>query len=81
MLVDNPAHNPQGDFRLDHGLIKNGGKGQRDTFSGIAIYQKSFFAPLSPGERALGPVLRMSADTETISGEFVDYHCGIIVGL
>ena len=69
VLVDNPAHNPQGDFRLDHGLIKNGGKGQHNTFSGIAVYQKSFFAQLSPGRRALGPVLRMSADTETISGE------------
>lgn len=42
ILVDNPTHNPQGDFALDNGLIHNHSE-QRYTFSGIAIYQKRFF--------------------------------------
>jgi MurNAc alpha-1-phosphate uridylyltransferase len=73
VLVDNPAHNPAGDFTLDKGMIGNEND-NRFTFAGIAGYQKSFFKPVSPGKRALAPLLRSAADEDRVSGELYDGH-------
>ena len=44
LLVDNPAHNPRGDFVLgDDGLVHAEGDG-RLTFSGIGVYRASLLA-------------------------------------
>ncbi|MDD9893195.1 MAG: nucleotidyltransferase family protein [Gammaproteobacteria bacterium] len=49
VLVDNPAHNLTGDFDL---------LGEPLTFSGIAVYQPSFFNGLAVERAPLGPLLR-----------------------
>lgn len=73
VLVDNPAHNPAGDFTLNKKMIGNETDG-RHTFAGIAVYRKSFFAGLPQGKQALAPLLREAADKKQISGELYKGH-------
>ncbi|MFT4102550.1 MAG: nucleotidyltransferase family protein, partial [Burkholderiaceae bacterium] len=62
VLVDNPPHNPDGDFALCGGLLGNGGD-NRLTFAGIGVYAPRLFDGLQPGRRApLAPLLRGAAD-------------------
>jgi MurNAc alpha-1-phosphate uridylyltransferase len=68
VLVNNPGHNPHGDFSLEGSRVGNGGSPQY-TFSGIAQYRREFFAGLEPGKRALAPLLRAAADRGEVSGE------------
>lgn len=68
VLVDNPDHNPQGDFALNHGLLSNAFS-HRLTFAGIATYHRSFFESHAPGRRALAPLLRDAADEGLVSAE------------
>ncbi len=68
VLVDNPGHNSGGDFSLDDGTVGNRGKPMH-TFSGIAQYQRSFFAGLEPGKLALAPLLRAASARGQVSGE------------
>lgn len=68
VLVENPAHHPQGDFTLDESRVGNQGS-PRYTFSGIAQYRREFFDGLEPGKRPLAPLLRAAADRGRVSGE------------
>ncbi len=72
VLVDNPAHHPDGDFSLAGSIVGNTGT-PRYTFSGIAAYRREFFASLAPGKRPLAPLLRAAADRGELGGE---YHAG-----
>lgn len=65
VLVQNPEHNPAGDFAINQGFLSNSTQA-RLTFSGIAAYRKSFFAGLRPGKRALAPLLRQGAEQQRI---------------
>lgn len=68
ILVENPAHNPNGDFALSSsGLITNGS--EQFTFSGIAVYQRQFFDNIDEDVSALGPLIRQHIIDETVSGE------------
>ena len=75
VLVDNPPHNPGGDFVLDGGRVKNGDEPltphpARLTFSGIGAYHRDLFAATPPGEKApLAPLLRLAIDAGRVSGE------------
>ena len=68
VLVENPEHNPDGDFSLDGRLVGNALK-CRYTFAGIACYQKRFFDGLKRGRLALAPLLRQSAEKKQVTGE------------
>ncbi len=68
VLVENPAHNPDGDFGLAGSRVCNDGD-PRYTFSGIGVYERQFFADLEPGKRALAPLLRVAADRGELGGE------------
>jgi MurNAc alpha-1-phosphate uridylyltransferase len=68
VLVNNPPHNPQGDFTLEDSKVGNRGS-PRYTFSGIAQYRREFFAGLEAGKRPLAPLLRAAADRGDVSGE------------
>lgn len=60
VLVDNPAQHPQGDFAIEHGLLKNDGE-TKLTFSGVGIYHPDLFAGIVCGEPAkLAPLLRLA---------------------
>lgn len=57
VLVDNPAHHPEGDFGLTPEGRLNGTADTRLTYAGIGLYRRRLFDPLPPGRRPLGPIL------------------------
>ena len=68
VLVNNPAHHPEGDFGLDGArVLKNAPT--KYTFSGIARYHRRFFDGLEPGKQALAPLLFDAAERGEVSGE------------
>ncbi len=70
VMVDNPAHNPEGDFYLHDALLHsepNGG--QKLTFSGIGLYHPKLFQPLPTGSAPLAPLLRNAMQHNQISGQ------------
>ena len=76
ILVDNPAHHPQGDFAFDGARVVAGG-GERLTFAGIGVYTHTLFAPLPPGPAPLAPLLHAAAaqgrlSAEVFRGQWVD---------
>ncbi len=73
VMVNNPEHNPDGDFAIANGLLCNTGK-PRYTYSGIGIYSPQFFANSKQGVLALGPMLREQANTNQISAQHYNGH-------
>ncbi|MCF6354923.1 MAG: nucleotidyltransferase family protein [Candidatus Polarisedimenticolaceae bacterium] len=69
ILVDNPAHNPEGDFLLSSDGLCSEGAGNRLTFSGIGIYHPTLFAACRPGTFPLVPVLKAAMAQGQVSGE------------
>lgn len=68
VLVNNPAHHPNGDFGLISGRVVN--NTPAFTFSGIGIYQPSLFANIPRGTVApLAPLLRTQIALGKVSGE------------
>lgn len=65
VLIENPAHNPEGDFALSHLSASS----QKYTFAGIGRYQADFFHGLTPGVRPLGPILREKLNEHLVSTE------------
>jgi MurNAc alpha-1-phosphate uridylyltransferase len=68
VLVDNPAHHPQGDFTLAHGRVYSDGSA-RLTFSGIGVYRPALFTGSSSGSFPLAPLLRRAMVAGQVSGE------------
>ena len=68
VLVNNPEHNPEGDFALINQNIKTEGKNKL-TFSGIGYYHPDLFKNLPQGKRPLAPLLREAMDNNKVSGE------------
>jgi MurNAc alpha-1-phosphate uridylyltransferase len=74
VLVDNPAHHPQGDFVLTGSRILPDGTDHRAdnrfTFSGIGVYRPALFSTIPRGQPAkLAPLLRAAAVAHRVSGE------------
>ena len=69
VLVDNPAQHPQGDFALEHGLMRESGKPML-TFSGIGVYAPRLFGGIPAGAKVpLAPLLRKAMAADLVSGE------------
>lgn len=68
VLVDNPEHNPEGDFHLAAGMVDPEGE-PRLTFSGIGIYRHTLFVTCQPGRFPLAPLLREAMGEQQVSGE------------
>jgi len=69
VLINNPAHNPNGDFHLHDGCLQPSG-GMKLTFSGIGLYQPALFAHLDRNAKApLAPLLREQIALNKVSGE------------
>ena len=68
ILVDNPAHHPQGDFLLAAGRVENSGESQL-TYSGIGYFHPNLFRGISYGKQALAPIMREAMLSQQISGE------------
>jgi MurNAc alpha-1-phosphate uridylyltransferase len=75
VLLDNPAHNAQGDFVLTaEGGVVDAQAGQPSltaslTYSGIAILSPQLFAGCAPGAFKLAPLLRQAMAQGLVSGE------------
>jgi len=70
VLVENPKHNPLGDFYLTN-------KENKYTFSGIGYYSKKLFEDLSYGKQSLAPLLfqaieKAEIQTELYKGKWYD---------
>lgn len=79
VLVDNPAHNPAGDFGLqgigaatadEHAVLMPKSADSAFTYAGLAVYCPSLFQGLSQGVRPLAPLLRDAIATGRASGEY-----------
>ncbi|MBI1195376.1 MAG: NTP transferase domain-containing protein [Gammaproteobacteria bacterium] len=68
VLVDNPAHHPEGDFGLAGGLITSADE-HRWTFSGIGTYHPDLFRKRPAGPLPLAPILREAACAGLLEGE------------
>ncbi|WAJ38221.1 nucleotidyltransferase family protein [Pseudomonas sp. GOM7] len=70
VLVNNPAHHPQGDFILQQGQVHDAAAdGERLTYSGIAVLHPRLFAACQPGAFKLAPLLREAMAAGQVSGE------------
>ena len=70
VLVDNPAHHPQGDFVLAAGQVRDGeATGERLTYSGLAVLHPRLFGSSQPGAFKLAPLLRQAMAAGQVSGE------------
>lgn len=71
VLVDNPAHHPRGDFRLEGERVSDALEGEPSlTYSGIAVLHPRLFADCQPGAFKLAPLLRQAMAAGLVSGEY-----------
>lgn len=68
LMVANPPHHPEGDFRVLDGML-NDTDGDRLTYSGIAVFRPELFAGLKPGKQPLAPLLRQEIARGRLSAE------------
>lgn len=68
VLVDNPAHHPQGDFHFDGYAILRDGDTPRYTFAGIGCYRPELFAGLRPQVAPLAPLLARACERRQLTG-------------
>jgi MurNAc alpha-1-phosphate uridylyltransferase len=72
VMVNNPSHNLDGDFYFTgHDLHPN--LGNKLTFSGMAVYNKCFFAQVNCAVKPLAPMLRTVINQGRISAQ---HHIG-----
>lgn len=69
VLVDNPAHHPDGDFRLQDGRACARAAEAGLTYSGIAVLDPALFAGCRPGAFKLAPLLLDAMALGQVSGE------------
>jgi MurNAc alpha-1-phosphate uridylyltransferase len=73
VLINNPAHNPKGDFGLTSGRVTTPDLSPRSsalTFSGIGLYKPELFTRIPRGNKAaLAPLLREQIALNHVSGE------------
>jgi len=75
VLVNNPVHNPAGDFHLKgQQLVEQGGECL--TYSGVGVFHPSVFSDESGGVFPLAPLIRQQISHGDVSGEL---HKGVWV--
>ncbi len=65
ILVENPKHNPNGDFGIKESRATNDGD-EKYTFSGIGYYKKELFGDLELKKAPLAPLLRSQIDKKRV---------------
>ena len=69
VLVNNPEHNPSGDFALQENIVSDDAT-EKLTFSGIGVYHPDLFRDVDRGSKAkLAPLLRRAIKTNQVRGE------------
>jgi MurNAc alpha-1-phosphate uridylyltransferase len=70
VLIENPPHNPGGDFYLNQSaLISEKAEGLRYTFSGISVWRPSVFRDFDSASRAFKPVMLAAIARDALGGE------------
>ena len=70
ILVNNPEHNPKGDFAYYNNRVDvDGCSHNKFTFSGIGYYRAALFNELPKRKLALAPILRRAMYKQAVSGE------------
>src|SRR3989338_5120376 len=69
VLVNNPTHNPSGDFSLQNGLVKEQGE-PRFTYAGITLYHPKLFENCKAGHFRVMPLLRQAMAEQQVTGEY-----------
>lgn len=70
VLVNNPEHNPVGDFGIDADSLLSLSASPRYTFSGISIYHPTFFAGLPTGFLPLREPLQQGIEKDCVAAEY-----------
>jgi len=73
IMVNNPTHNPEGDFALDGMALRSDGA-NKYTFSGIGLYHRDLFELVTEEVAPLGPLLRLAMSKNTVEGQ---HHGGL----
>jgi N-acetyl-alpha-D-muramate 1-phosphate uridylyltransferase len=70
VLVDNPPHNPRGDFELAGETVRACGRASRKglTFAGIGVYRRSLFTGRPEGSYPLLPILLEAISRGDVDG-------------
>lgn len=69
VMIENPPHNPEGDFKLmQNGLLTDQGT-DKLTFSGIGVYDPDLFDGVPAAPLKLRPVLNRAIAAGRITGE------------
>ena len=66
ILIENPSHNPNGDFGIDKGNLTNN---KKYTFTGIGYYSSEFFKDIPCEKLALAPFIREAIKNKKVTGE------------
>jgi MurNAc alpha-1-phosphate uridylyltransferase len=80
ILVDNPEHNPQGDFGLKGKQVVLDQADQESdqlslfTYSGIGVYSPEIFSRIKAGIQPLAPILRKAIKESKVTGEHYRGH-------
>ncbi|AOA07959.1 MULTISPECIES: N-acetylmuramate alpha-1-phosphate uridylyltransferase MurU [Pseudomonas] len=75
VLVDNPAHHPDGDFSLCAGQVQERVAGADTlTYSGIAVLHPELFRGCTAGAFKLAPLLRKAMAAGQVTGERLQGH-------
>lgn len=69
VLVDNPAHHPQGDFCLLDGRVSEASAASKLTYSGMAVLHPALFRECVAGAFKLAPLLRQAMASGQVTGE------------
>lgn len=70
VLVNNPAHNPKGDFSISEtSLLSPDSSDSKFTYSGIGIYHPLLFKDCSSGKFSVVPLLKKAMLNQQISGQ------------
>ena len=69
IMVENPIHNPLGDYSLENDILSNNNDSKL-TFTGISVFHRIFFKEVKRNEtRALAPLLNKFIFQQKICGE------------
>lgn len=71
VMIPNPPHNPNGDFRLAGGRLHADGE-PKLTYSGIAVYHPRLFAGCEAGRFSVVPLLLQAMRERIVTGERYD---------
>jgi MurNAc alpha-1-phosphate uridylyltransferase len=66
VLAPNPPEHPQGDFACVKGRVRIDGADPK-TYSGVGLYRKSLFEPLTDARAALRPLLESAARQDRLA--------------